>query len=139
MSSLENSCRFIGNTGDDIKITTFQNGDQLGRIPLAVNKRYKDNDGATQTITTWVNLAARNKIAEIFEKYIPKGTAIVVETEYSSKPYQANDGSTKYSNEFYVSKVRIIDNKNQEKQQQQNHQQSARPEPQEEEEDDLPF
>jgi single-strand DNA-binding protein len=135
MSRIENSCRFVGYTGDNVKITNFDNGNKLGRIPLAVNKSYKDKEGQKQTTTTWINLVARNNVADIFDKYIPKGTSIIVETEYSSRPYEAKDGTTRYSNEFFVNQVKINSSKNENSHNAQHPQQPGL----EEDNDDLPF
>lgn len=112
MNGTLNKVLLIGHLGDDIKMHYFDNGNCIGRFPLATNEVYI-NKSTNEKITTteWHNLVVRNKAAEICEKYLSKGDKIYVEGRIKSRQWQAEDGSNKYTTEIQVTEFTFLTTK----------------------------
>lgn len=63
----------VGNLGHDPEIKTTQAGQRVAKFSLAIN------DGGKDKPTLWVNIVAWDKLADIVEQYIKKGSQIHVE------------------------------------------------------------
>jgi single-strand DNA-binding protein len=106
--SIKNQCTFIGNVGNDIQIKHFDGGQSIGNVSIAVNENYTNKNGEKVEKTTWVNLVFRNKLAEVIEKYAPKGSKIGVSASYSNRSYDDNNGEKKYVHEFIVQSLELL-------------------------------
>lgn len=109
--SLRNNCMFIGRTGSEIEMHHFEGGGSVGKLSLAIDESYKNQQGEKIEKTTWVNLVARNKVAEIFEKYVAKGDKITVQCFYQVRKWEDKDGNNRYEHEFNVVSVELSDKK----------------------------
>ncbi len=100
MSGTLNKVMLIGNLGDDVKMHYFENGDCIGRFPIATSETYTSKKTGERTTTTeWHNIIVRNKSAEICEKYLGKGDKIYVEGRLRTRQWQDDSGNTRYSTE----------------------------------------
>ena len=104
MSGTVNKVILIGHLGDDVKIHYFEGGGCVGRFPLATNESYTNkSSGEKVTQTEWHNLIVRNKVAEIFEKYVKKGDKIYIEGRLKTRKWVDNDQKDRFSTEIAVS------------------------------------
>ncbi len=100
MSGTLNKVMLIGNLGDEVKMHYFENGDCIGRFPIATSETYTSKKTGERTTTTeWHNIIVRNKSAEICEKYLGKGDKIYVEGRLRTRQWQDDSGNTRYSTE----------------------------------------
>ena len=103
MSGTLNKVMLIGHLGDDVKMHYFEEGNCIGRFPLATNEIYINRKtGEKITNTEWHNIVVRNKAAETCEKYLAKGDKIYVEGRLKTRQWQGDDGNTRYSTEVQV-------------------------------------
>lgn len=110
-----NKVILLGHVGDEIKMHHFDGGNCIGRISLATNESYKNKQGEKVTETQWHNLVVRNKVAEIFEKYVKKGDQIYVEGGIKTRKWQGEDGNERYSTEVHVNNFSFVGSKQSEK------------------------
>ena len=95
-----NKVMLIGNLGDEVKMHYFENGDCIGRFPIATSETYTSKKtGERTTNTEWHNIVVRNKAAEICEKYLAKGDKVYVEGRLRTRQWQGEDNITRYSTE----------------------------------------
>ena len=73
-----NFCSFIGQAGSDPKCRTFESGSKVANVNIAVSEKYKTRDGEVKENTEWIPLVFNDKLAEVAEKYIVKGTAVTI-------------------------------------------------------------
>jgi len=107
-----NKAILVGNMGDDIKITKFENGNCVGTFPLATNESYVDKQsGEKVTKTDWHNIVVRNRTAEVLAQYTGKGDQIYLEGMIRTRNYQAQDGQTRYTTEIHVHSFTFLNNK----------------------------
>ena len=111
MYAVKNKVQLIGNLGGapDIKVTT---GDKkVARFRIATNEVYKSTNGEKVTETTWHNLVAWGKVAEIAESYLIKGSEVLVEGKLINRSYTDTEGIKKYVSEVQVNELLILSNK----------------------------
>lgn len=90
MNNLRNSVRLIGNLGVDPEVKEFEQGRKLARFSIATNENYKDSKGNKVTETSWHQLIAWGRNAEIAEKYLHKGSEVAVEGKLITRNYIDN-------------------------------------------------
>ena len=137
---INNQCQFLGRLGQDISVKTFDSGDKVGNVSIAIDDSYKNKDGEKVERTRWVNLVFRNKLCDVVEKYAPKGSQILVQAKYAPRKYEV-DGQDRWSHEFIVLNLQLIGSRAES----QKDKPEASPEPipenlgKDEEDDGLPF
>ena len=111
MKSLRNTVQLIGNLGANPEVKTLENGNTLARISMATTERYKNQKGEKVQETTWHNLVAWGKAAEIAEKYLKKGSEVAVEGKLSNRSYETEKGEKKYISEVVVNQFLMMGGK----------------------------
>lgn len=104
MNGTLNKVILIGNVGDDVKIHQFDDQNKIGRFPLATSESYTSKEtGEKISQTEWHHVVVRNKVAEIFEKYVKKGDKLYVEGKLKTRKWQDSNGMDRYSTEIILS------------------------------------
>ena len=111
MKNLRNSVTLIGNLGMDPEVKNLESGSTLARFSLATTDKYKNNKGEKVKNTTWHNLVAWGKTAEIAEKYLEKGSEVAIEGKLTSRSYETKDGTKKYITEIVVNEIVMLSKK----------------------------
>lgn len=132
MSSV-NKVILIGNVGGDVKIHTFNDGNKVANFSLATSETYtKKSTGEKVTDTEWHNVKASNKLAELCEKYVKKGSKLYCEGKIKTREYEV-DGQKRFATEIQMFNMTFLSsNGNTTSEPQQSAPASAAP-------DDLPF
>ena len=113
MNGTLNKVILIGNVGDDVKIHQFDDQNKIGRFPLATSESYTSKDtGEKVTQTEWHYIVVRNKVAEIFEKYVKKGDKIYIEGRLKTRKWQDNNNQDRYTTEIIVNDFTFLTPKN---------------------------
>ena len=102
MYALKNKVQLIGNLGNAPEIKNTENGKKLARFSIATNENYRNAKGEKVTETTWHNLIAWGKLADLAEKFLLKGTEVVIEGKLINRSYTDKDGNKKYMLNMYV-------------------------------------
>lgn len=103
MNGTLNKVILIGNVGGDVKIHQFDNNDKIGRLSLATSESYTSKDTGERVVQTeWHNVVVRNKVAEIFEKYVKKGDKLYIEGKLKSRKWTDANGQERYTTEIIV-------------------------------------
>ena len=108
MAGSLNKVLLIGRLGNDPEIREFQNGGKVCNFSLATSESWKDNNtGERQERTSWHNIAIFNeRLAEIAEKYLKKGSQIYVEGQLETRKWQDQAGNDRYTTEVVLRKFR---------------------------------
>ena len=98
-----NKCTFIGNLGDDPEIRTFQNGDKVANLRLAVSETWKDkNTGEKREHTEWISVAVFGGLVRVCENYLSKGSKVYIEGQMKTRKWQDQSGNDRYSTEIVL-------------------------------------
>ena len=94
-----NVVALTGRLGRDPEIRRTTAGTAVANVSLAVSKRRKEGED-----TTWARLIFWDKLAELAEQYLRKGSQIAVRGELQVREYQDKAGEKRT-----VSEVRVHD------------------------------
>ena len=104
MAGSINRVILVGRVGKDPTKHTFPDGNFVVNFSMATSKSWKDRaSGERKELTAWHNIQVQNqRLAEVAEKYIQKGSMVYVEGELSYRKYTAKDGGDRYITEIMV-------------------------------------
>lgn len=87
-----NKVILLGNLTRDPETRTTAGGSTICKLGLAVSRQYTDGQGNRQEETTFVDVDAFGKRAEVIQKYLRKGKPLMVEGHLKLDQWEANDG-----------------------------------------------
>jgi single-strand DNA-binding protein len=108
MYALKNKVQLIGNLGNAPEVKNTENGKKLARFSMATNETYRGRTGEKVTETTWHNIVAWGKVAEIAEKYLTKGKEIAIEGKLTNHSYTDKEGIKRFVTEIQVNELLMI-------------------------------
>lgn len=111
MYALKNKVQLIGNLGNAPEIKNTESGKKLARFSIATNENYRNAKGEKVTETTWHNLVAWGKVADLAEKFLQKGAEVVIEGKLINRSYTDKDGIKKYISEVQVNELLLLNSK----------------------------
>lgn len=108
-----NRCTFIGNLGKDPEIRYTGSGKPVANFSLAINESWKDAEGQQQEKVEWVNVVAWEKLAEIIQQYVKKGSKVYIEGKMQTRSYDDKNhpGEKKYITEIVANQLIMLDSK----------------------------
>jgi len=97
-----NRVDIIGNLGADPEVR--QVGDsKVANLRISVNEKWKDkNTGERREKTEWVPVTLWGPLAGIAEQYLKKGSKVYVSGKFTTRKYQAQDGTDRYATDVVV-------------------------------------
>ena len=108
MKNLRNSVQLIGNLGMNPEVKTLESGSTVANFSIATSDRYKNKEGEQIEDTTWHNLVAWGKTAEIAEKYLKKGASIYIEGKIRTSKWVDKDENNRYKTEIMADKMNML-------------------------------
>ena len=111
MYALRNKVQLIGHLGAAPEIKNTEGGKKYARFSVATNETYRNTKGEKVTETTWHNLVAWGKVAEIAGKFLNKGTEVAIEGKLISRSYTDKSGNKKYITEVQVNELLLLGSK----------------------------
>ena len=108
MAGSVNKVILIGNLGKDPEVRTLQNGGKVANLSLATSESWRDKaSGERKEKTEWHRVVIFNdRLAEVAEKYLRKGSKIYVEGQLQTRKWTDKDGAEKYTTEVVLGKFR---------------------------------
>ena len=88
-----NKVMLIGHLTRDPQLSYTPNQTAIVDFGLAVNRKWKGQDGSERDETCFVDCAMFGKRAEVVNKYCKKGNPLFVEGRLTFDSWQAQDGS----------------------------------------------
>ena len=106
-----NKVILVGNVGNDPEVRYMPNGNAVANISIATSDSWKDrNTGEQQERTEWHRVVFFNRLAEIVEQYVKKGTKLYLEGRLQTRSYE-QDGIKKYSTEIVANEMQMLDSR----------------------------
>lgn len=105
MASL-NKVMLIGNLGRDPEIRAAGSG-KVANFSIAVTERYTSN-GERQERTEWVNIVLWNRLAEIAEQYLRKGSPVYIEGRLQTRSWDDQNGQKRYTTEVVGNTMQML-------------------------------
>ena len=108
MAGSINKVILVGNLGRDPEIRSTQDGMRIANLGIATSDTWRDKmSGERKERTEWHRVVIFNeRLVEIAEKYLKKGSKIYVEGALQTRKWTDNAGVEKYSTEVVLQKFR---------------------------------
>jgi len=108
MAGSINKVILVGNLGRDPEVRYSQDGAKIVNFTLATSESWRDKQsGERREKTEWHRVVIFNdRLAEVAEKYLKKGSKVYVEGALQTRKWTGNDGVEKYTTEVVLSKFR---------------------------------
>lgn len=145
-----NKVILIGTLGRDPESKTFPNGGSVCNFSIATSEAWNDkNTGERKEITEWHRIVLSNKLGEIAQQYLKKGSKVYIEGSLRTRQFTDSNGVERQVTEIRGDQMQMLDSKGdnqsqaqpQSQQTQQRYQQPIGYQNQQsaEPDDDLPF
>ena len=102
-----NTVNLVGYITADFELRYTANGNPVANFGMALNRRYRQND-ELKTETTFVDLVAFNKTAEIAEKYLGKGRPVGIEGRLRQRTWETELGQKRSKIEVVVNQLHLM-------------------------------
>ena len=102
-----NHVHMMGYLTDDIELRYTGNGDPVANFGMALNRRFRQGEELKQE-TTFIDLVAFNRTAEIAGKYLGKGRPVAVEGRLRQRTWETEGGAKRSKIEVVVSQLHLL-------------------------------
>jgi single-strand DNA-binding protein len=103
-----------GNLTRDPQVRFFANERAVADFGLAINRRYKTNDGQMKEETTFVDVEAWGRTAELVGQYLTKGRSCYVEGRLKLDSWEDKEGQKRQKLKVVADSVQFLpDGRNQ--------------------------
>ena len=106
-----NRVQLIGNLGKDPESHFTPTGKKVTSFSVAVSNRWKTADGEMKEYTDWVNIEAWERLGEICQQYLHKGSLVYIEGRLRTNKYEDKGGETKYFTKVVALMMQMLDRK----------------------------
>jgi len=105
-----NKVFILGNLGQDPDIRYAPSGDPIANLSIATSESWNDKTtGQKQERTEWHRVVMFNKLAEIAEKYLKKGSKLYVEGQLRTRKWEDKEGVERYTTEIVARDIEMLD------------------------------
>ncbi|MSR10220.1 MAG: single-stranded DNA-binding protein [Gammaproteobacteria bacterium] len=106
-----NKVILVGNLGNDPEVRYMPNGNAVANVSLATSDSWKDKTtGEQQEKTEWHRVIFFNRLAEIVEQYVKKGSKLYIEGRLQTRSWE-QDGVKRYTTEIVASEMQMLDSR----------------------------
>lgn len=102
-----NSVQILGNLTREPELRATKTGKAVARFTVAVSRSYMTQTGEKKELTDFITVIAWGKLAEAAGSQLHKGTRVFAEGRYSTRSYEAQDGSRRYITEVVANMIAI--------------------------------
>ena len=108
MAGSVNKVILVGNLGRDPEIRSTQDGMRIANLAVATSETWRDKmSGERKERTEWHRVVIFNeRLAEVAEKYLKKGSKVYVEGALQSRKWTDNSGQERYTTEVVLQRFR---------------------------------
>jgi single-strand DNA-binding protein len=105
-----NKVILVGNVGTDPESKQFDWG-LVCNISVATSETWKDkNTGEKQEKTEWHRVVFKNRLAEVVDQWVKKGSKIYIEGKLTTRSWEQN-GEKRYATEIEGREMQMLDSK----------------------------
>ena len=107
-----NKVILVGTLGRDPETKTFPNGGSLTQFSIATSESWTDkNTGERKEHTEWHRIVASNRLGEIAQQYLKKGSKVYIEGKLKTRQWTDQNGQERYTTEISASELQMLDSK----------------------------
>lgn len=107
-----NKVIIIGRLGAEPESRAFPNGGSVCNLRIATSESWKDKQtGERKERTEWHRVNLSNKLGEVAQQYLHKGSQVYIEGSIVTRKWQDQNGEDKYSTEIRGREMTMLDSK----------------------------
>lgn len=107
-----NKVILVGRLGAEPESRSFPDGGSICNLRLATSESWKDKStGERKQKTEWHHVVLRNKLGEVAQQYLHKGSQVYIEGRIQTRKWQDNNGQDRYSTEVIGNTMTMLDSK----------------------------
>ena len=107
-----NKAILVGVLGRDPETKTFPNGGSLTQFSIATSESWTDkNTGERKEHTEWHRIVASNRLGEIAQQYLKKGSKVYIEGKLKTRQWTDQNGQERYTTEISANELQMLDSK----------------------------
>ena len=104
-----NKVILVGNLGRDPETRYMPSGGAVTNVSVATSKSWRDRDsGEQKERTEWHRVVFFNRLAEIANEYLKRGSKVYVEGELRTREWE-REGQKHYTTEIVASEMQMLD------------------------------
>jgi single-strand DNA-binding protein len=105
-----NRVMIIGRLGVDPELRYTASGSPVATFRVASSRQWRDANGESREETEWFSVVAWNKLAEICQQYLAKGSRVYVEGRLQTRSWDdQQSGQTRSRTEVVISDMIMLD------------------------------
>ena len=108
-----NRVQLIGRLGKDPESKYTPTGKKVVHFSIAVSQRWKAA-GENRESTEWVNIEAWDRLGEVCQEYLKKGSLVYLEGRLKTEKYEDKGGDTKFYTKVVALNLQFLDKRNKE-------------------------
>ena len=99
----------IGRLGRDPEMRRTTGGTDVANFSIATDESYTDKSGQKVEKTEWHAVVAWGKKAELAQKYLHKGSLVLIEGPIQTRSWNDKDGQKKYKTEVVANNIQFLE------------------------------
>ncbi len=107
MKSL-NKVFLIGNLASEPEVRKTTTGKLVVVFPLVTNDNWTDKDGTKKERVDFHRIIAWEKLAEVCQKYLKKGSALFIGGKISNRSFEDKNGEKRFVTEIIANELNIL-------------------------------
>lgn len=98
-----NKVELIGRLGQDPEVRTTNNGTKVASLSVATSEKWRDKTtGEQRENTEWHRVVLWDKLAELAEQYLFKGSEVLLVGKLQTRKWQDQSGQERYTTEVVL-------------------------------------
>jgi single-strand DNA-binding protein len=107
-----NKVILVGRLGAEPESRAFPDGGSICNLRLATSESWKDKQtGERKERTEWHRVVLRNRLGEVAQQYLHKGSQIYIEGRIQTRKWQDQSGQDRYSTEIVGDGMTMLDSR----------------------------
>lgn len=105
-----NKVILVGTLGRDPETKSFPNGGSITKFSIATSEAWQDKStGERKEQTEWHNIVLNNRLGEIAQQYLRKGSKVYIEGSLRTRKWQDQNGQERYTTEIRGDSMQMLD------------------------------
>ena len=105
-----NKVILVGTLGANPESRTFPNGGSVCQFSIATSEKWQSKQtGEWIEQTEWHRIVANNRLGEIAQQYLKKGSKVYIEGSLSTRKWNDQNGQERYSTEIRADQLQMLD------------------------------
>lgn len=105
-----NKVILVGTLGANPESRTFPNGGSVCQFSIATSEKWQNKQtGDWIEQTEWHRIVANNRLGEIAQQYLKKGSKVYIEGSLRTRKWNDQNGLERYSTEIRADSLQMLD------------------------------